>query len=46
LAALFGCMYYGMLRPSEAVNLREDDYQLPEEGWGVLELDEVKSTAG
>lgn len=46
LVALFGCMYYGMLRPSEAVNLRRDDCALPESGWGLLEIGEVKSAAG
>jgi integrase len=46
LVALFGCMYYGMLRPSEAVNLRKDDCTLPESGWGLLEVREVKSAAG
>ncbi|SEF92328.1 Phage integrase family protein [Thermomonospora echinospora] len=46
LVALFGCMYYAMLRPSEAINLRKDDCTLPAEGWGLLELEEVKSAAG
>jgi len=46
LVAVFGCMYYGMLRPSEAVNLRRDDCTLPESGWGLLEVAEVKSAAG
>jgi hypothetical protein len=38
LVALY-CMYYGLLRPSEAVNLRADWCKLPEEGWGLIELD-------
>jgi integrase len=46
IAPVFGCMYYAMLRPSEAVNLCKDDCTLPPEGWGLLELDEVKSAAG
>ncbi|QKW38774.1 tyrosine-type recombinase/integrase [Actinomadura sp. NAK00032] len=46
LVAVFGCMYYGMLRPSEAVNVRKDDCTLPASGWGLLEVREVKSAAG
>jgi integrase len=46
LVALYGCMYYGLLRPSEAVNLRADWCKLPEEGWGLIELDQVKTVAG
>ena len=38
LVALYGCMYYGMLRPSEAVSLLLDDCILPEQGWGRLEF--------
>jgi len=46
LVALFGCMYYGMLRPSEAVSLLLDECELPAEGWGRLEFREVRSAAG
>lgn len=46
LVALYGCMYYGMLRPSEAVSLLLDECRLPEEGWGLLEFSEVRSAAG
>jgi integrase len=46
LAALYGCMYYGMLRPSEAVSLRHEDCDLPDEGWGWLDFAEVRSAAG
>jgi integrase len=46
LAALYGCMYYGMLRPSEAASLLLDECQLPEQGWGLLEFSEVRSAAG
>jgi hypothetical protein len=46
LVALFGCMYYGMLRPSEAVSLRLDECELPASGWGRLEFREVHSAAG
>ena len=46
LVALYGCMYYGMLRPSEAVSLRLDECELPAAGWGRLEFREVRSAAG
>jgi integrase len=46
LVALYGCMYYGMLRPSEAVSLLRDECHLPDEGWGRLEFREVSSAAG
>ena len=35
LVALYGCMYYGMLRPSEAVSLLLDECHLPERGLGT-----------
>ncbi len=46
LVALYGCMYYGMLRPSEAVALLLDECHLPAAGWGRLEFREVQSAAG
>jgi integrase len=46
LGALYGCMYYGMLRPSEAVALLLDECHLPAAGWGRLEFREVQSAAG
>jgi integrase len=46
LVALYGCMYYAMLRPSEAVSLRHDDCHLPADGWGVIEFSETHSAAG
>jgi integrase len=46
LVALYGCMYYGMLRPSEAVSLMLDECKLPEQGWGLLEFSEMRSAAG
>jgi integrase len=46
LVALYGCMYYGMLRPSEAASLALDECRLPDEGWGLLEFSEVRSAAG
>jgi hypothetical protein len=42
LVALYGCMYYGMLRPSEAVALTKNACHLPDEGWGYLEIDEAR----
>ncbi|MCX9191962.1 site-specific integrase [Carbonactinospora thermoautotrophica] len=36
--AFFGCLYYGALRPAEAVNLWLADCHLPEQGWGELLL--------
>ncbi|SOD76263.1 hypothetical protein SAMN06272781_4089 [Streptomyces sp. 1222.2] len=38
LMAFFGCLYYAANRPGEAVSLREDDFTLPEEGWGEVLL--------
>lgn len=46
LVALYGCMYYGMLRPSEAVSLLLDECHLPADGWGRLEFREVRSASG
>ena len=46
LRALYGCMYYGMLRPSEAVSLLLDECTLPDQGWGLLEFSEISSAAG
>ena len=38
LAAFFGCLYYGALRPEEAIVLRLTDCHLPRHGWGMLTL--------
>ena len=38
LTAFFGCLYYGALRPEEAIALRLDDCYLPARGWGMLTL--------
>ncbi|MBB4933745.1 integrase [Lipingzhangella halophila] len=46
LVALYGCMYYAMLRPQEAIALQEKSCELPEEGWGVLDFEAVHSAAG
>lgn len=46
LVALYGCMYYAMLRPSEAVSLRREECHLPATGWGLIEFSETHSAAG
>jgi hypothetical protein len=46
LKTLYGCMYYGMLRPSEATSLLLDECTLPEHGWGLLRFSEISSVAG
>lgn len=38
LRAFFGCLYYAANRPGEATSLREEDFTLPEEGWGEVVL--------
>jgi integrase len=39
LVAFFACLYYAALRPAEALHLRIDDCDLPEnDGWGMLRL--------
>jgi integrase len=38
LLAFFACLYYAALRPAEALHLRIEDCELPEEGWGMLRL--------
>jgi integrase len=46
LKALYGCMYYAMLRPSEAASLLLDECKLPDQGWGLLEFSEISTAAG
>ncbi|WP_028926316.1 tyrosine-type recombinase/integrase [Pseudonocardia acaciae] len=46
LVAFFGCLYFAALRPEEAVNLGEDNLDLPAEGWGDLHLERVTPYAG
>jgi integrase len=46
LVAFFACLYFAMLRPSEAVALRADDCHLPESGWGRLELSQTTPSVG
>jgi len=38
MVAFFACLYFAMLRPSEAAALRKDDCHLPATGWGRLDL--------
>jgi integrase len=44
--AFFACMFYGMLRPEEAVGLRLQDCELPEAGWGRLTLEKTRPAPG
>jgi integrase len=46
LVVLFACMYFGGLRPAEAVALRRQDCTLPEKGWGSLILEKSRPTVG
>jgi integrase len=46
LVAFFACLYFAMLRPSEAIALRADDSHLPESGWGRLELNQTTPIVG
>ena len=38
MTLFFALMYFAALRPAEAVALRVEDCELPEEGWGMLYL--------
>ncbi|MGA5320423.1 tyrosine-type recombinase/integrase [Streptomyces seoulensis] len=44
--AFFATIYYGGLRPAEAVGLRRANCTLPEEGWGLLRLRKTRPTVG
>ncbi|GAB6985270.1 tyrosine-type recombinase/integrase [Nocardioides pyridinolyticus] len=46
LTAYFACLYYAGLRPAEALELRRDDLQLPETGWGQVLLSRTHQRAG
>ncbi|MET9119255.1 tyrosine-type recombinase/integrase [Streptomyces longwoodensis] len=46
LVGLFACMYYGALRPAEAVGLTNADLKLPETGWGTLLLNRTRPSVG
>jgi integrase len=38
LSAMFACMYYAAMRPSEVIGLRKTDCKLPAKGWGTITL--------
>lgn len=46
LLGFFACMYYAALRPAEALHLRVDECELPEDGWGRLRLTGSTQHAG
>lgn len=46
LVAFFGALYFGALRPGEAVTLRRTNLALPSEGWGELLLEASTPEAG
>lgn len=46
LVAFFAVMYYGALRPGEAVDLRKEALSLPASGWGELYLSSSSPSAG
>jgi len=46
LVAFFACLYYAGTRPSEAAELRVVDCDLPEQGWGRLDLVAANPRAG
>lgn len=46
LVGLFACMYYGALRPAEAVGLTDADLKLPEAGWGTVLLNRTRPSVG
>ncbi|WP_030339226.1 tyrosine-type recombinase/integrase [Streptomyces sp. NRRL S-1022] len=46
LVGLFACMYYGALRPAEAVGLTSADLRLPEGGWGTALLNRTRPSVG
>ena len=37
-SAMFACMYYAAMRPSEAINVKKNDCHLPDTGWGTITL--------
>lgn len=39
-------MYYGALRPAEAVGLTSADLKLPEVGWGTALLNRTRPSVG
>ncbi|UXY37839.1 tyrosine-type recombinase/integrase [Streptomyces albidocamelliae] len=46
LVGLFALMYYGALRPAEAVGLTDADVKLPKTGWGTVLLNRTRPSVG
>ncbi len=46
LEAFFACMYWGLMRPAEVVDLAENVCRLPDEGWGVMYLEGSRPRSG
>jgi integrase len=46
LVAFFACLYFGALRPAEALGLRVKDCELPSKGWGRLTLEKSRPQSG
>ncbi|MGW1022847.1 tyrosine-type recombinase/integrase [Streptomyces sp. NPDC002577] len=46
MVGLFAAMYFGGLRPAEAVGLAETDLVLPKTGWGSVLLHRTRPSAG
>ncbi|GII91145.1 tyrosine-type recombinase/integrase [Sinosporangium siamense] len=46
LVAFFATLYFAGVRPAEAVGLRRDDCDLPDEGWGLLTLAKTRPSSG
>lgn len=46
LVAFFAPLYFAALRPSEALQLREQDCELPATGWGLLLIESSRPEVG
>jgi hypothetical protein len=46
LVAFFGCLYYAVLRPEEAISLAKHNLSLPTRGWGELHVERAEPYAG
>lgn len=44
--AFYGCMYHGLMRPSEVAALTVGACELPAEGWGWLTISDASITVG
>ena len=44
--AFYGCLYFGFMRPAEAVKVKEDSCYLPTKGWGWIDLEASAPRAG